>query len=114
MTKPSAARAGRGSISAAPAASTARLGSIQFDIVITPTRHSPLNGSGTTMLRSLLLATALLATPVAAAVDPVHDATQRQLPRLMTFYRDFHPNPEHSNHETVTSGKLAAEARAAG
>ncbi|MCW3848561.1 amidohydrolase [Sphingomonas sp. LB-2] len=69
------------------------------------------------MLRNLTLsaaAIALVATPVAAAADPVHDATQRQLPQLMTFYRDFHANPELSNHESATAAKLAAEARAAG
>lgn len=65
------------------------------------------------MLRHLLLASALIFTPPAAA-DPVHDATQRQLPALMVFYKDFHTNPELSNHEGVTAGKLAAEARAVG
>ncbi|MEZ0243774.1 MAG: amidohydrolase [Sphingomonas sp.] len=67
------------------------------------------------MLRNLALsaaAIALIATP--AVADPVHDATQRQLPQLMTFYKDFHANPELSTKESVTAGKLAAEARAAG
>ena len=58
-------------------------------------------------------ALALIATP-ALAKDPVHDATQRALPQLMEFYRDFHTNPELSNHETRTAAKLAAEARASG
>ncbi|MES2444885.1 MAG: amidohydrolase [Pseudomonadota bacterium] len=65
------------------------------------------------MLRTFLLATTLIATPAMAA-DPVHDATQRQMPQLMDFYRDFHANPELSLHETRSAAKLAAEARAAG
>jgi len=67
------------------------------------------------MLRQLALsaaAIALIATP--AAADPIRDATQRQLPALMVFYKDFHANPELSNHESATAAKLAAEARAAG
>lgn len=64
------------------------------------------------MLRTLLLATTLIATP--ALADPVHDATQRQLPQLMDYYRDFHANPELSLHETRTAAKLAEQARAAG
>ncbi|WP_184089584.1 amidohydrolase [Sphingomonas xinjiangensis] len=65
------------------------------------------------MLRALLLAaTATLALP--AAADPVHDATQKALPELMTFYRDFHANPELSLHEVKSAAKLAAEARKAG
>jgi hippurate hydrolase len=58
-------------------------------------------------------ALALIASP-AMASDPVHDATQRALPQLMEFYRDFHANPELSLHETRSAAKLAAEARAAG
>jgi len=67
-------------------------------------------------MHKLLLGTAalaLIATP-ALARDPVHDATQRALPALMEFYRDFHTNPELSNHESRTAAKLAAEARASG
>ena len=65
------------------------------------------------MLRTLLAATAAtLATP--ALADPVHDATQRALPELMAFYRDFHANPELSLHEVKSAAKLAAEARKAG
>jgi amidohydrolase len=54
-----------------------------------------------------------LAAPALAA-DPVRDATQRSLPQLMEFYRDFHANPELSLHEVQTAAKLAAEARKAG
>jgi len=65
------------------------------------------------MLRTLLLATAMtLAAP--ATADPVHDATQKALPQLMDFYRDFHANPELSLHEVRSAGILAAEARKAG
>ena len=65
------------------------------------------------MLRTILLATAMtFAMPSAA--DPVHDATQKALPELMGFYRDFHANPELSLHEVNTAAKLAAEARKAG
>ncbi len=64
-------------------------------------------------MRILLSTLALtLATPTLA--DPVHDATQRQLPELMTHYRDFHANPELSLHEVRSAGILAAEARKAG
>lgn len=64
------------------------------------------------MLRTFLLATAILAAP--AAADPVHDATQKALPGLMAHYRDFHTNPELSLHETATAAKLARAARDAG
>ncbi len=65
------------------------------------------------MLRTLLLATAMsLSTPQAA--DPVHDATQKALPALMDYYRDFHANPELSLHEVRTAAKLAKAARDAG
>lgn len=66
-------------------------------------------------MRKLLgtAALALIATP-ASAEDPVHDATQRQMPQLMDFYRDFHAHPELSLHETESAARLAAEARAAG
>jgi amidohydrolase len=65
------------------------------------------------MLRTLLLATAMtLAMP--ATADPVHDATQKALPQLMDFYRDFHTHPELSLHEIRSAGILAAEARKAG
>jgi hippurate hydrolase len=65
------------------------------------------------MLRPILLAS-LIAMAVPASADPVHDATQRELPQLMDFYRDFHANPELSLHETRSAGILAAEARKAG
>lgn len=65
------------------------------------------------MLRTVLVATAMtFAAP--AFADPVHDATQKALPQLMDFYRDFHSNPELSLHEVRSAGILAAEARKAG
>jgi amidohydrolase len=66
------------------------------------------------MLRTLLLATVFAMTAIPASADPVHDATQRALPQLMEFYRDFHANPELGLHETRTAAILAAEARKAG
>lgn len=66
------------------------------------------------MFRTLLATViALTATPALAA-DAVRDATQRALPQLMDFYRDFHEHPELSLHETRTAAILAAEARKAG
>lgn len=66
------------------------------------------------MFRTILLATAMSLAAPAAAADPVHDATQKALPELMAFYRDFHTHPELSLHEVATAAKLAAEARKAG
>jgi hippurate hydrolase len=66
------------------------------------------------MLRALLLATVFAMTASPAAADPVHDATQKELPQLLDFYRDFHANPELGLHETRTAAILAAEARKAG
>ena len=65
------------------------------------------------MLRPLL-ATVLAMTALPAAADPVRDATQRELPQLLEFYRDFHEHPELGLHETRTAAILAAEAREAG
>ncbi|MEI9851707.1 MAG: hypothetical protein WDN24_13655 [Sphingomonas sp.] len=62
------------------------------------------------MLR-ILLATVILMAATPAAADPVHDATQRELPALLEFYRDFHTHPELGLHETRSAAILAAEAR---
>jgi amidohydrolase len=62
----------------------------------------------------LLLAAAAALLPPPAAADPLRDATQRQMPALMTLYRDLHASPELSLHEVKTAAKLAAAARAAG
>ena len=75
----------------------------------------PTTGDPHHMLRSLALASAAIAlVATAPAADPIRDATQRQLPELMTHYRDFHTNPELSNHESATAAKLAKIARDAG
>ncbi len=65
-------------------------------------------------MRTLILAALAMTLAVPAAADPVHDATQRQLPELIAFYRDFHANPELSLQEVRSAGILAAEARKAG
>lgn len=65
------------------------------------------------MLRSLLLTGPLLAT-LPAAADPVRDATAREMPALMTLYRELHASPELSGAEVKTAARLAAEARKAG
>lgn len=64
--------------------------------------------------RTLAAATALSAISLPAAADTVRDATTRELPSLMTIYRDLHANPELSTMEVKTAAKLAAEARKAG
>jgi len=66
-------------------------------------------------MKTLLAATAAtLALALPAAADSVRDATTRELPSLMTLYRDLHANPEVSLAEVKTAAKLAAEARKAG
>ena len=62
----------------------------------------------------LATAAATLALAAPAAADSVRDATTRELPSLMTLYRDLHANPEVSQAEVKTAAKLAAEARKAG
>lgn len=59
-------------------------------------------------------AASVLALTATASADPVRDATARELPSLMTLYRDLHANPELSQAEVKTAAKLAAEARKAG
>ncbi|MFL9840830.1 amidohydrolase [Sphingomonas sp. ST-64] len=66
------------------------------------------------MKTPLLAAAASLALALPAAADTVSDATARELPALMTLYRDLHASPELSQAEVKTSAKLAAEARKAG
>lgn len=62
----------------------------------------------------LATAAATLALAAPAAADTLRDATTRDLPSLMTLYRDLHANPELSQAEVRTAAKLAAEARKAG
>jgi amidohydrolase len=68
------------------------------------------------MPRNLLVAAslALAAAPVPAFADPVSDATQKAMPKLMALYRHLHANPELSLQEVKTAARLADEARAAG
>jgi amidohydrolase len=67
------------------------------------------------MRRSLLaafLAMSALASP--AAADPLRDAVAKDMPSLLTLYRDLHANPELSMQETRSAAKLAAEAKKLG
>ncbi len=65
------------------------------------------------MRYALLLSAALLfATP--AKADPIRDAISKDMPSLMTLYRDLHANPELSFQEFKTSAKLAVEAKSLG
>jgi hippurate hydrolase len=67
-------------------------------------------------MKTTLIAAAvsILALSTSAQADPVRDATAKELPSLMTLYRDLHANPELSLAEVKTAAKLAAEARKAG
>ena len=67
------------------------------------------------MKKSLIaaaLAATLLATP--AAADPLRDAVAKDMPALLSLYRDLHANPELSMQEVKTAAKLAAEAKKLG
>jgi amidohydrolase len=57
---------------------------------------------------TLFVASALLAT--SAHANPLRDAIAKDMPSLMTLYRDLHSNPELSFQEFKTSAKLAEEA----
>ena len=60
----------------------------------------------------LLLIPLLAAIPLAAAdLSPV---IEKELPSLVTLYKDLHANPELSMQEVETAAKVAAELRAAG
>jgi amidohydrolase len=59
-------------------------------------------------------AVSVLAMTATAQAEPIRDATAKELPSLMTIYRDLHANPELSLGEMRTAAKLAAEARKAG
>jgi amidohydrolase len=63
------------------------------------------------ILAALLLASAML-TP--AAAQDLHQSISRDMPDLMTLYRDLHANPELSMQETRSAARMAAEARRAG
>ncbi|HWH22238.1 MAG TPA: amidohydrolase [Allosphingosinicella sp.] len=63
-------------------------------------------------LAAALLALSALASP--AAADPLRDAVAKDMPSLLSIYRDLHANPELSMQEVRTSAKLAAEAKKLG
>jgi hippurate hydrolase len=61
---------------------------------------------------ALLLAAAFPAAP--AHADALSEAVAKDMPSLLTLYRDLHANPELSMQEVRTSKKLAAEAKKLG
>jgi amidohydrolase len=61
---------------------------------------------------ALLLAASTQAAP--AMADPLRDATQEQLPKLVELYRELHASPELSLREEKTAARLAALAKQAG
>ncbi len=67
-------------------------------------------------MKSLLLlaATALSLSASPAASDPLRDAVAKDLPSLISLYRDLHAHPELSMQEVKTAAKLAAEAKKLG
>ena len=65
-------------------------------------------------MKLALLLGAMMTLTSPAFADPVHDATQRAMPDLLTIYRDLHAHPELSLQEVKSAARLAAEARAAG
>ncbi|MBA3676679.1 MAG: amidohydrolase [Sphingosinicella sp.] len=67
------------------------------------------------MRRSLLaalLSLTIFSSP--AAADPLRDAVAKDMPSLLTLYRDLHANPELSMQETRSAAKLAAEVKKLG
>jgi amidohydrolase len=63
------------------------------------------------ILAAMLLAAAMTAP---APAQELRQAIGRDLPDLMTLYRDFHANPELSMQETRSAARLADEARRLG
>ncbi|SMF68893.1 amidohydrolase [Allosphingosinicella indica] len=68
------------------------------------------------MKQGLFAAAALAAVLAAApaAADPLSDAVKKDMPALMTLYKELHAAPELSMQEVKTSAKLAAEAKKLG
>jgi hippurate hydrolase len=64
------------------------------------------------LLLSAAAAIALLSSP--ANADTLRNAVAREMPSLLTLYRDLHANPELSMEEVKTSAKLAAEMKKLG
>ncbi|HEX8214293.1 MAG TPA: amidohydrolase [Allosphingosinicella sp.] len=64
--------------------------------------------------RLLAAAAALSLHAAPAAADPLRDAVAKDMPSLLSLYRDLHANPELSMQEVKTAAKLAAEAKKLG
>lgn len=64
-------------------------------------------------VRVLTLLPLLFSTPALAQTD-LRGAIAKDLPSLMTIYRDLHANPELSGQEKRSAGIMAAEAKKAG
>jgi hippurate hydrolase len=61
-----------------------------------------------------LLTASLLALASPAQADTLSDAVAKDMPSLVTLYRDLHANPELSMQEVKTSARLAAEMKKLG
>src|SRR3546814_16034836 len=55
-----------------------------------------------------------MTTTTPAHADALSDAVLKDMPSLITLYKDLHAHPELSMHETRTAAKLAAEAKKLG
>jgi hippurate hydrolase len=65
-------------------------------------------------IRLLAAAAALSLLTAPAAADPLRDAVAKDMPSLLSLYRDLHASPELSMQEVKTAAKLAAEAKKLG
>ena len=66
------------------------------------------------MKTRLLAAVALLSLSAPASADTLRDAVAKDMPSLLSLYRDLHANPELSMQEVKSAAKLAAEAKKLG
>lgn len=66
------------------------------------------------MTRLLIAASLVAQAAPATAQDSLRADMQRDLPSLITLYRDLHASPELSGQETKTAAKMAAALRKAG
>ena len=66
------------------------------------------------MKTRLLAAAAMLCIAAPASADALRDAVAKDMPSLLTLYRDLHANPELSMQEVKSAAKLAAEAKRLG
>ncbi len=65
-------------------------------------------------MKTRLAAAALLTIAAPAAADTLRESVAKDMPSLLTLYRDLHANPELSMQEVKTAAKLAAEAKKLG